>query len=291
MNIEKPEINSPAKHSEGNADKPKLETSKRLMLALEPTRLNFSKIEVVGEEHLSEIPEGEKTIIVTDHLNNLSIPLSALMMGDKLPIILTNQSNQFDTFGDGHLGVAVAGEKNFIGIDYNGDTSSPKPFNPKNFDKMAESLDAGYSPLIAAHNPVNTNVLPDKAGYGAAYLAAIADAWILPVATDIKSKKGVHITESGAGFLKNIKNSLSVLKERPEAEVIIGHPYKIADAENIKRFRALFIKHKNGEKLTPEETKEFGILRESLNKASEQIMKTIAGMLPESKRGNWGKEK
>ena len=38
--------------AESNEEKERPETSKRLLLALESTRLNFSKIEVIGEENL-----------------------------------------------------------------------------------------------------------------------------------------------------------------------------------------------------------------------------------------------
>jgi hypothetical protein len=272
---------------EGNQEeKPKLETSKRLMAALETTRLNFSKIEVIGEEHLKEIPEGARVIIAVDHLNNLSIPAAALVMGRRLPIQISNQSTQFSFRENpgGHLGVAVGGKDNFKGIDYDAETNEPKPFNPENFDAMLDPLNEGYAIIVAAHNPVNTNVLPEKAGYGAAYLAGIADAYILPVSVNVKSE--VRVMEGKAGILKNIKGTVDMLKNRPEAEVTIGKPRKVSEEKEIQRFHYLFMKHKEMGRLTPEELEEFKKLRGSLNAASEEIMEDLAEMLPEEKRGS-----
>jgi hypothetical protein len=268
---------------------PRVETSKRLLLALEPTRLNFSKMELLGEEHLAEIPPGSKVVIAVDHLNNLSIPTAALMMGKNLPIIISNQSTQFSFRENpqGHLGVALGGKDNFRGIDYDPESEKPKAFNPENFDSMEESLNEGYAMIVAAHNPVNTNTMPEEGGYGAAYLASIADAYILPVSVDIKAKRGIHTSESKTNFLKNIKASLDVVRERPEVTVSIGRPYKIPQEKDIQRFHEIFMKRKGGEKLSSEESQEFHRLRTSLDEASDEIMKTLAAMLPEEKRGEW----
>jgi hypothetical protein len=75
------------------------------------------------------------------------------------------------------MGVVVGGEQNFKGIDYDAATDKPTAFNPDNFEPMLEPMDEGYAMLVAAHNPRNDNRLPEKSGYGAAYLAAIADAY------------------------------------------------------------------------------------------------------------------
>lgn len=260
------------------------------MLALEPTRLNFSKIEVVGENHLKQIPEGAKVVIAVDHLNNLSIPTAALELGKRLPIKISNQSIQFDFRKNpgGGLGVVLGGKENFKGIDYDMATKEPKPFNPENFEDMLGSLDEGYAVIIAAHNPVNTNKLPEKAGYGAAYLAGIADAYVLPVSVSIKSE--VHVMEGDAGILKNIKGTLNMVANRPEAQVAIGEPYKPKQENDIREFHALFMKRKREGRLSSEEKEEFSRLRNSLSGGSEKIMKHLAVLLPEEKQGAW-KEK
>lgn len=283
MNFEKPP--SPESYEE---EKIKPETSKRLLTALEMTRLNFSKIEVIGEENLNDIPEDARVVIAVDHLNNLSIPTAALELGSRLPIQISNQSTQFPFLGRGHLGVAVGGKDNFKGIDYDSKTNEPKPFNPENFDQMLQPLDEGYAIVVAAHNPVNTNVLPEKAGYGAAYLAGIADAYIVPVSVNIKSE--VHVMEANAGILKNMKGTIDMLANRPEAEVTIGKPRKIQEGSDIHRLNALFMKRKEEGRLTGDELEEFRLLRHSLAVASDEIMEDLASMLPEEKRGEWLRE-
>jgi hypothetical protein len=268
----------------------KPETSKRLLAALEPTRLNFSKIELIGADHLAEIPPDAKVVIAVDHLNNLSIPAAALMLGRRLPVQISNQSTQFSFRENpgGHIGVAVGGKDNFKGIDYNAETNEPKPFNPENFDDMLEPLGEGYAMIVAAHNPVNTNKLPEKAGYGAAYLAGISDAYILPVSVNVKSE--VHVMEGKAGLLKNIKGTIDMVRNRPEVEVTIGKPHKIAEEADIQKFHKLFMKRKETGRLSADELEEFKHLRISLNAASDEIMEDLAGMLPSEKRGEWLKE-
>jgi hypothetical protein len=267
--------------------KEKPEISKRLLMALESTRLNFSKIEVIGEDHLKEIPEGARVVIAVDHLNNLSIPTATLEMGKRLPIQISNQSTQFlwKENPGGRVGVVVGGEKNFKGIDYDAKTNEPKPFNPENFDGMLEPLNEGYAIIVAAHNPVNTNKLPERAGYGAAYLAGIANAYILPVSVNVKAE--VHTMEGRAGMLKNLKGQIAMLKNRPEAEVTIGKPRKLAEERDIQQLHYLFMKHKEAGRLSPEEMQEFKHLRISLDAASDEIMEDLAAMLPENKRGEW----
>jgi hypothetical protein len=254
------------------------------------TRLNFSKIEVVGEENLHDIPEGAKVIIAVDHLNNLSIPTAALELGNRLPIQISNQSTQFSFRENpsGHIGVAVGGKDNFKGIDYDAETNEPKPFNPENFDEMRQPLDEGYAIVVAAHNPVNTNVLPGKAGYGAAYLAGIADAYVVPVSVNVKSE--VHVMEGNAGIFEKLKGTVDMLRNRPEAEVTIGKPRKIEQGNDIQRLHALFMKHKEEGRLTSDELEEFKFLRKSLNAASDRVMEDLATMLPEEKRGEWLQE-
>ena len=267
------------------------QTSKRLKAALELNRINFGKVDVSGWENLNEIPVGGKIVIATDHLTNLSVPTAAMVIADKLPILISAQSSSFSLLENpmGHTGIAAGGKKNFRAIDYDMKNDRPAPLNPENFSVMAEDLEKGYAEIVAAHNTVKNNQLPEKGGYAAAYLAGMTDSYVLPLAVNIK-KEDVRAAESGAGIIHNIKATLSMLKERPDVEVKIGHPFKIVQAEDIKRFHNLFIKYKSGENLSGEERKEFSVLRKSLEEASQKIMADLADMLPEEKRGNWQKE-
>jgi hypothetical protein len=263
-------------------------TSERLLAALKLNRLNFGKVNVLGLENLKEIPIGAKVVIATDHLNNLSVPTSAMVIADKLPIKISAQSSSFSLLENplGHTGIAAGGKKNFRGIDYDIKNDRPQPLNPDNFSAMAEDLEDGYATIVAAHNPVKNNMLPKKGGYAAAYLAGMTDSYVLPMAVNIK-KNEIRAAESGAGIIHNIKATLSLLKERPDVEVMISHPHKLIQAEDIKSFHELFLKHKEGKSLSKDEHAEFSSLRKSLEDASQEIMADLAKMLPEERRGKW----
>jgi hypothetical protein len=260
-------------------------TSERLLLALKMNRLNFGKVDVIGLENLQEIPAGGKIVIATDHLNNLSVPTAAMVMADKLPIKISAQSSSFSLLENpmGHTGIAAGGKKNFRAIDYDIKNDRPKPLNPENFSAMAEDLEAGFAEIVAAHNPVKNNQLPEKGGYAAVYLAGITDGYVLPMAINIK-KAEVHAAESGAGIMHNLKATLSLLKEKPDVEVVIGHPRQVAQSHEIKCFHELFLRHKSGEALSKDELAEFSKLRKSLEAASENIMQDLAELLPEERR-------
>jgi hypothetical protein len=274
--------------TENVPEKEKPQTSERLKAALKLNRINFGKIEILGLENLKEIPADSKIVIAVDHLTNLSVSTSAMAMADKLPILVSAQSSSFSVFENplGNTGVAVGGSKNFRKIDYDIKNDRPKPLNPENFSVMAEDLEAGYATIVAAHNPVKDGVLPENGGYAAAYLAGLTDSYILPMAINIK-KNDVYAAESGAGLINNIKATLSMLKDKPDVDVLIGHPHKLSQAEDIKHFHDLFIKHKSGEVLNSDERAEFSKLRKSLEDASQNIMTDLAKMLPEEKRGKW----
>jgi hypothetical protein len=269
-------------------EKIKPHTSERLLVALKLNRLNFGKVEVLGLENLQEIPTNSKVVIAVDHLTNLSVPTSAMVMADKLPILISAQSSSFSVFENpmGNTGIAAGGKKNFRKIDYNIKNDRPGPLNPENFLAMAEDMEDGFATIVAAHNPVNDNTLPEKGGYAAAYLAGMTDSYVLPMAINIK-KDEVRAAESGAGLMHNIKATFAMLTERPDVEVTIGHPHKLVQSEDIKRFHELFLKHKSGEILSSNDRAEFSQLRKSLEEASQNIMIDLAKMLPEKKRGKW----
>jgi hypothetical protein len=112
--------------------------------------------------------------------------------------------------------------------------------------------------------------------------------YILPVSVDVKSD--VHVMEGDASWSERLHGTIDMLRNRPEAKVTIGTPRKIAEEADIQKLRALFAKRKEAGRLTKEEIETFKQLRDSLNKASDEIMQDIADMLPEEKRGAWGKD-
>src|SRR6202044_1004644 len=101
----------------------------------------------------------------------------------------------------------------FLPIDFAGKGADKRPtaFNPDNFVPMMEAMDKGKAMIIAGHNPSLEGHL-EEGGYGAVYLAEMADATILPVSIDIIS------TEN----LGTARNRMKTFLHKPDARVRIG---------------------------------------------------------------------
>ena len=255
---------------------------KRLMLAVEAHLIPFlSNIKVLGKEHLKEIPPDKKVVFAVTHLSDLDIALAIRTLGNDFDLGISNVSYHHNFFEDpsGNMAITIGGKENFFPIDY-APGSKAKPFNPDNFEPMAEAMEKGKEMIVAAHNPAKGNKLT-KGGVGAVYLAQLADAVVLPVAIDTKSE---HPQLFGENTWKNIK-------ERPNVDVKIGEPINFEHIEGIERFKEIFDKRERKEKLTPEDIAEFSTLSAALKTESEQVMESLASMLPEEKRGPYAEKK
>ena len=117
-------------------------TSHRLMLTLETAiRLQVKDIEVIGIETLEKIPTGSKIIIATTHLTDLDVPLATYALGNKLNLIITNQSTQHKLTEDPleNISMHIAGKSNFLPIDYKKKRKikNPKQIQPSQFHPYA----------------------------------------------------------------------------------------------------------------------------------------------------------
>jgi hypothetical protein len=263
------------------AEKPQEHSSKRLMLALDTlVKLQVGEVSIHGKEHLTEIPDDRKVIIASTHLSDLDMPLAVYALGNDLDLAIVNMSvhhswNPKSGEPSTYAGLVAAGKENFIPVDFEKDSITGEKrssaFNAENFQPMLEALDHNKRVLIAAHNPSHDFEL-DKAGYGAAYLAELGDALILPVAVKLESdgQVGMYGTATKT-FLK-----------KPNATVEIGSPFELTKIEGIEQFRAILEKRKQGEKLTAEEREYFMELSRALRAQSEALMEKIAALLPQS---------
>ncbi len=276
MSIENPFSNQ-LPPEEGLLTREKKETSSRLLLAIETNLIPLvGKVEVIGRENLTEMPPNKKVIILTSHLSDIDIPLTIKALGHDFDIAVVDQSTHHSFREDpaGKISIGLAGEKNFIPIDWKVvDGEKQSRFNADNFASMSEALDSGKDLVFAAHNPSENGELTNG-GVGGVYLSQLSDAIILPVAINIK----------GEGFLAGKNVSKSVIN-RPDAEVSIGSPIKLEKIEGIERYKEILDKRKNKQKLTPEEISEFKELTQKLRDQSDIVMNSIAQMLPENKRG------
>jgi 1-acyl-sn-glycerol-3-phosphate acyltransferase len=104
---------------------------------------------------------------------------------------------------------------------------------------MKDALENGRNVLIAAHNPDQDD--EPRPGYGAAYLASIAGAHIIPVAVEYTPHKKS--------------------KWRKDVTVRIGEPFRLPDHEDLSKLAILMERRNSEEEFTE---KEFEELRQQI---------------------------
>lgn len=240
----------------------------------------FKKPKVLGSKNLNEIPK-MPLIIVASHFSDADLQIVASELKPRWKKIrpgrflgLSLQSKNLTDLRSGFF-VRVIGIKHFFEIDACFDKKEKRlsfTFNPANFQKMAMALLNKTDIIIAAHEPLS-NIpglpwnLPVRAGLGAAYLAQIANAALLPVAVDIQTSEPVGMSADIVGAAKRL-----VKRDRPQVKVVIGEPFtldKINQAELV------------GQRIS--DLPAFNQLKVQ----GEEVMRAIAALLPEGKRGRW----
>jgi len=257
--------------------KPRKGSSERFILA-NKANLEFAikNLTVKGKENINKIPEGAKVVAVTTHLTDLDIPASIEAVARELDLAVMNLSTHHQFWGKQgeiptNIGIRIAGKDNFIPIDYHKDDTgrkSPKAFNPENFDPAVKALKDGKSVMVAAHNP-STEPLQNldgvKGGYGGVYLAMLTDAYILPITVKLDRVVGMY------------GETLKTIRERPNASVAIGKPFKFEKIEGIEHLSELV--KKSGKDLTEEERNEFQRLIGILREKSQELIKLMSEQL------------
>ena len=269
----------------------KTTTSRRLMLGLEATlALQVGKVNIEGSENIKKIPKDRKVIVVSTHITDLDFILTAKAVGGDLNLAMTDLSTHHSLKKEApmYLALLAAGKDNFFPIDFemdkkeeNGKTyQGAKSFNPENFTPMAKAMEHGKAILIAGHNPSHNGMLGD-AGYGAAYLAEIADAVILPVGVNVKTK------DKNTGLYGS---QVRTFFKKPDADVRIGAPFELPKIEGIEEFSKLLQKRKDiaikGERLSNEDMDKFLQLSKMLRERSGEILKKLSFLIPEDKQNN-----
>jgi len=240
------------------------------------------------DENLSEIPPNKTPIFVTPHFSDYDVPIAVRALGRRFADITVADASTHEKFFQspaGYTGRKIGGEKNFFSIDYTGGRGEGHGiFNPDNFKPMKDSIESGKPLVIASYYDTDyqnrTWKLPDKGGYGAAYLAQIAEnSLVVPVGIDIHSEQPF-----GMGSLDIVE----VLKKtRPLTNVKIGEPFTQTKIEGIENLETILKKRRNGVSLTSAERKEFSRLHKELKNKSDEILLNLSKSLPPEKRGNW----
>ena len=234
-------------------------------------------IKITGKENIQKIPEGAKILVMPSHLNDLSVPATIHAVARDLDLVILNESTHHASGSQGEpimkVSMKIAGAEHFLPLDFEKDEKSgeksPSAFNPENFIPAIEALEKGKSVLVAAHNPSREplqNLEGIKGGYGGVYLAELTDAYILPVTVQLSR----NVMDS-----KNLKT----LMNRPNADIVIGEPFKLEKIEGIEKISEIMEKRKSGQKLSDEEVKEFLRLTNALREQSEIVMKRLSEQL------------
>jgi len=248
-------------------------------------KAQFGKIEVKGRENFDLIPKDRHVIFAPTHLSNFDVPISIYSVGQHFRLMVGGASThlKFSENPTGFIGDRLAGKENFIPIKHKKDEKGVERgrFNPEDLENLKTAFEEKKALMVSAYySGEEKNSLPDKGGYGVVYLAEIADALIVPIAVDIKSKEKTEMQ----------KNIVKAIFSFPDAQVNIGKPINLPKIEGIERLKEIWGKRKT-DRLSKEETEEFHRLSQQLREQSDLVMKKLAELLPEEKRGKWASEK
>ncbi len=244
-------------------------------------KANFREITERGEENLDRIPPDRRVIFATTHSTNSDVPIALSVIGKKFHLAVGDASThrKFAESPVAFVGTKIVGEEHFYSVQHKKQKGVERGlFDPEDFENMEGAFESGKAVMLSAYyHGRYESELSERGGYGAVYLAQIADALIVPVAVDIKS------SELGE------KSDVKLLMERPNVDVVIGEPIELPKIDGIERIKAILEKRKEG-RLSREDLLEFRQLANELRERSDMLMQDIANLLPEEKRGKWGKK-
>ncbi len=235
------------------------------------------KAPIIGEEKLKKIDRTRPVMVVTTHLSDSDIQLTAyrLHKTGNLNLVVTNQSTQYQmkdlASGCISLFVKTLGRGWFCPMGWEwGESGLPVPaFNKKDFTRIKkEVFTKNKMLLIAAHNPTFDGKLPDKPGLGAAVVAQmIKNIQIVPAAVLVEGSAPDAYKPGKAIFGRWGRS----------AKLVIGDVFEIKNRLTEDETDSVL----NPERKASEKT------REKIKKTAEEIMLKVAKLLPEEKRGIW----
>lgn len=241
--------------------------------------LKIGKGDIEGLGNVAKILKNKNVIIATTHISDADVGVAVNTLGNLFNIGIANQSVHHSWHSDFVMNIVLwlSGRDRFLPIDFTKTSNGKRGvFNPDNFPLIVAAMEQkGFSILMPAHSPCFTGKLPNKGGLGAVYLGQISkNSVLLPVAIDVELSNG-EIFKGVSPF--NLMNS--ALKVR----IVIGEPFDFPPIEDIEIFPNLVKKKARTES---EEIKYHAIHRE-LTLQSGELMRKIAKLLPDAKRGKW----
>lgn len=244
-------------------------------------QVRFKNIITEGLSHLAEIPSDRPIVFATSHITDLDIPVAGSVLADRFNLGIA-QISKLNKDPRNIAGMLFTGIHNYFPIQYGGRRGAwiPGAVAIENYEIITKAMrDEGKAILFAAHNPTYNHVLPDRSGVGAVILANMADALVMPIAIDVQVADK-FIGKPGASA------SLNMLAQRPNAKVWIGKPLDFPRISTSNEWTEIMKKRKS---LINSDTRQLmKDMHEKIREQSDEIMHTIASMLPKEKRGVWG---
>lgn len=249
-----------------------------------PSEFTIKRPSIEGLQHLSEVPPNKPLVVATTHLSDVDVTAVAAAINEYRNVGIASQtSNQTDPVMK--IGIKAIGKEHFFGVkNYKQKGPYRYVFDPNDYDIMKKAMaEEGRAMVIAAHKPVYDLKLPGNPGLGAVYLAQLTDAMILPVALDIQSNRPTGNSDDALGAFKRF-----FLRQRPRSRIIIGKPFELdkIPQEQLKTVKYA-LKHDLRHSAPNDASIEGRRVVDQLKKQGNLVMKALASLLPEQKRGPW----
>ena len=243
-------------------------------------KTSLKKFSLEGLDSLREFKKenpDQKFIISSSHSHNADLPAALKALGNDFNIQVTGESlllSQLKYLDKRLLINKQFGRDNFTALDYKDTNKGGKrgSFNPENFKEIAEKMNEGKTPWIAAQ-PFSPDGSQKKHGLGAVYLAAKEKAAIIPTALEIKGGGSKNLE----GPIENIKGLL----KRSEGVYHIGQPLEFPDLD-ISIIDDVFAKRQQGIEIKPEELEKFTTVHQELKTRASMLLQEISGLYPQN---------
>lgn len=250
------------------------------------TELAIQRPKTEGLENLQEIPLEQRVIFATSHLSDVDVSGAAEVLSPHRSVdIVILQTGAEDSKQIPFM--SFAGWERFHPVDNTFSESthtSHTRFNPNNFLEMKDAMCRGRDMTIAAHKGTRNWRMPDNPGIGNIYLSQLTRSPIIPVALDIHSEEPVGMAHDISGSWKRLLKG-----QRPTATLRIGESINLPqiptdDLEDVAR---LLSNQRSDLRVDEGRYKKALYTLSQLRGQSKIVMRAIAIMLPEQKRGIW----
>jgi len=247
------------------------------------SRLELDVTEVRGIENLLKEKDSKGIVIASDHLSDITLETIIAETAKYRKVGAVSQSSHLEIPIYGKF-MQWAGSNRVYPIGTREETKKLRQavhkYHLNDYQPMIEAVRSGISIVTAAHRPCYDGHLPERPGLSAVTIAQLANAPVVPASVDIIYDKQVDP-------VKDVKGSVIrfITGKKPRAVVSFAEPIHfdpipISEIELVEKY----MNHQLTKKYELEMAK--GLL-EKMQLQGKVIMKNIANMLPEEKRGVW----